>query len=110
MVGTYTMDLTSVTFISWNALSSLTSTSVLLSKMDAATTLQHNDSGGLVLKIRLTTGPQKAVSFIDTNLLDRLVTRIFNIPSGFFSIATTAGTYNAVTYLTGYPYPSVLKV
>ena len=63
--GTYTIDFSSPTFPSWNALSSTTSTSVSLSKMDAATNWMHNNYKGLNLVLTGTTGDIMGVTFTD---------------------------------------------
>ena len=60
LAGTYTMDLS----------------------LDAVTTLQSNNFKGLSLKIATRLDPQVAVTFMDANLVNGLVTRIFNIPLG----------------------------
>ena len=82
LAGTYTMDLSFDTFVSWNTLSSVPSTLTLLSQIDPVTTLQSNNFKGLSLKIATRLDSQVAVTFMDANLVNGLVTRIFNIPLG----------------------------
>jgi len=96
--GTYTCDLSSPTFASWNALSSTVSTSSSLSKMDAATNWMRNNYSNLNIVFSSTIGDIMAVTFTDTTTNYGLVSRILNITSGTFSIASTSGTYSAGTF------------
>ena len=96
--GTYTIDFSSPTFASWNALSSTTSTSVSLSKMDAATNWMRNNYKGLNLVLTGTTGDIMGVTFTDIIPNNGFVSRILNIASGTFTVASTSGTYSAGTF------------
>ena len=96
--GTYTCDLSSPTFASWSALSITASTSTSLSKMDAATNWMHNNYKGLNLVLSGTTGDIMGVTFTDITPNNGFVSRILNIASGTFTIASTSGTYTAGTF------------
>ena len=98
--GTYSCDFSSTTFTSWNALSSVTSTSTALSKMDAATNWMRNNYNGLNLVLKQTSGSVMRVTFTDPGPNTGLVSRIFNIAAGTLQIASTAGTYSAGVYST----------
>ena len=96
--GTYTCDFSSSTFASWNALSSVPSTPSTLSKMDAATGLLRHNYMGLNLIIGQTSGDIMGVTFSDTLYNGGLVSRILNVASGSFNIATTPGTYGGTVW------------
>ena len=101
--GTYSFDYSSTTFTSWNALSTTASTSSSLSKMDAATNWMRNNYENLKLVFKATTGSIMAITFTDTTPNNGLVSRILNISSGTFTIATTSGTYSAGVFSNSVP-------
>ena len=96
--GTFTCDFSSSTFASWNALTTTSSTSTTLSKMDAATSLMRNNFGSFNLVLSGTTGATMAVTFTDSNPLTGLVGRVLNISSGTFTVASTSGIFGGTVY------------
>ena len=66
--------------------------------MDAATNWMRNNYKGLNLVLTGTTGDIMGVTFTDIIPNNGFVSRILNIASGTFTVASTSGTYSAGTF------------